>query len=101
MTGLVGARFLETVEKQAIRNLHIVESISALYEVLKLKFGNILASEWSVQVLDFLFTNPVFRNNKFTNNSGIPPAVAARFSQTLLEVNLIDTLQEASDRRPA
>jgi len=46
-------------------------------------------------------TNPVFRNNKFTQNSGIPSASAARFTRLLLEKDLITVVQEASGRRPA
>ena len=51
--------------------------------------------------LDFVFTNPVFRNSNFTSRSGIPTATAARFTRALLGKNLIQTLEEASGRRPA
>ena len=93
--------FLKAVEQQAIRNLSIAENIRALYEEMKIVFSETLSSKWSVNALDFIFTNPVFRNNKFTTNSGIPTASAARFTRVLLEKNLILTLEEASGRRPA
>lgn len=93
--------FLKTVEQQAIRNLSIAENISALYEEMKTVFSDALSSKWSVNALDFVFTNPVFRNNKFTTDSGIPAASAARFTRVLLEKNLIQPLEEASGRRPA
>ena len=93
--------FLEAVEKQAIRNLEISESIRQLYEEMKNVFSEVLSSKWSVNALDFVFTNPLFRNNKFTANSGIPTATAARFTRMLLEKELIFTLEEASGRRPA
>jgi Fic family protein len=93
--------FLEAVEQQAIRNLSIAESIGALYEEMKTVFSDALSSKWSVNALDFVFTNPVFRNNKFTTHSGIPTASAARFTRALLEKILILTLEEASGRRPA
>jgi len=93
--------FLEAIEKQAIRNLSIAENISELYEEMKLIFSEVLSSKWSVNALDYVFTNPVFRNNKFTNNSGIPTPTAARFTRRLLEEELIVTLEEASGRRPA
>ena len=93
--------FLKAVEQQAIRNLIIAENIRALYEEMKTVFAEILSSKWSVSALDFVFTNPVFRNNRFTTNSGIPTASAARFTRVLLEKNLILTLEEASGRRPA
>jgi len=93
--------FLEAVEQQAIRNLSIAENIRALYEEMKIVFSDVLSSKWNVNALDFVFTNPVFRNNRFTANSGIPAASAARFTRILLENDLITTIEEASGRRPA
>ncbi len=93
--------FLEAVEQQAIRNLSIAEDIRALYEKMKTVFSDVLSSKWSVNALDFVFTNPIFRNNKFTTHSGIPTASAARFARVLLEKNIIVALEEASGRRPA
>lgn len=93
--------FLQAAEHQAIRNLEIAESIKGLYEEMKINFSDVLASKWSVNALDFVFANPVFRNNRFTSNSGIPAPTAARFTRLLLEKGLINTLEESSGRRPA
>lgn len=93
--------FLEAVEAQAIRNLAIAENIRALYEKMKQEFSNALASKWSVNALDFVFTNPVFRNNRFTRQGGMSPASAARFTRVLLEKNLLRTVEEPSGRRSA
>ncbi|MCQ9618091.1 hypothetical protein L1889_16580 [Paenalcaligenes niemegkensis] len=93
--------FLEAVEQQAISNLSIAESISALYEEMKKIFADTLSSKWSVTALDFVFTNPVFRNNKFTSQSGIPPATAARFTRSMLDKNIIITLEESAGNKPA
>lgn len=93
--------FLEAIEQQAIRNLTIAENIRELYEEMKNVFSDVLSSKWSVNALDFVFTNPVFRNNKFTANSGIPTATAARFTRLLLDKNLLTTVEEASGRKPA
>ena len=93
--------FLNALEKQAKRNLQISEEIQKLYSDMKDIFYDVLGSKWSVAVLDFIFTNPVFRNNKFTNTSGIPGPSAARITRILLEKELIKTLEEPSGRRPA
>tara|TARA_B100000780_G_C21121205_1_gene454201 strand:+ start:1243 stop:2358 length:1116 start_codon:yes stop_codon:yes gene_type:complete len=95
------AFFFKAVEKQAIRNLEIAENIKNLYEEMKHIFSDTLSSKWSVNALDYIFTNPIFRNNRFTSKSGIPAATAARFTRMLLEKDLIRTLEEASGRRPA
>ncbi len=93
--------FLQAVEQQAIRNLEIVENISSLYDQMKLEFSDVLSSRYSVNALDYVFTNPVFRNNKFTNDSGIPNSTAARFTRMLLDKNLLITIEEPSGRRAA
>jgi hypothetical protein len=93
--------FLQAIEQQAIRNLLIAENIRDLYEHMKNKFADTLSSKWVVNALDFVFTNPVFRNNRFTSNSGIPSASAARFTRALLDNEIIITIEEASGSRPA
>lgn len=93
--------FLDAVEKQAIKNLAIAESIQNLYAEMKVVFSELLSSRWSVNALDYIFTNPVFKNSRFTSNSGIPAPTAAKFTRKLLDRGLIVTKQEASGRRPA
>jgi Fic family protein len=93
--------FLNAIEQQAIRNLMVAENIRALYEEMKKVFSEILSSKWSVDALDFVFTNPIFRNSKFSSISGIPAASAARFTRLLLEKDLLTTIEEASGRRSA
>jgi Fic family protein len=93
--------FLNAIEKQAIKNLEIAESIKSLYEEMKPVFSDALSSKWSVNALDYIFTNPIFRNNRFTSKSGIPGPTAARFTRILLDKELLRTLEESSGRRPA
>lgn len=95
--------FLDVIEKQAQRNLKIAEEISELYEKMKLVFEEKLGTRWHLRALDFVFSNPIFRNNKFTDTdkSGIPSSTAARFSRTLQENGLIVPLEGGAGRRPA
>ncbi len=93
--------FLIAIEKQANKNLEIAENIKNLYEEMKHIFSETLSSKWSVVALDYIFTNPIYRNNRFTSKSGIPGPTAARFTRMLLEKELIRTIEEASGRRPA
>ena len=95
------ALFLDAVEQQAISNLQIAENIKDLYGRMKLIFGEKLASRYHDKALDFVFTNPIFRNNKFTNDSGIPTSTAYNFIKTLLDAGLLRTVQEPAGRRPA
>ncbi|MGD8751254.1 MAG: Fic family protein [Anaerolineales bacterium] len=93
--------FLKAVEEQAHRNLIIAETISGMYENMKGVFADLLSSKYSMQALDFVFSNPVFRNNKFTTRSGIPASTAARFTRVLVDNSVLKTVEEASGRRPA
>jgi Fic family protein len=93
--------FLNAIEEQANHNLSQAESIRQLYEEMKVKFRDLLSSQWSTTALDFLFSRPVFRNNIFTGKSGIPAPTAHRFTRVLSEHGLIQTLVAASGRRPA
>ena len=93
--------FLGVMEIQAARNLKIAEDISNLYKEMKIVFEEKLGTRWHLRALDFVFTNPYFRNNKFTGKSGIPDTTAKRFTRLLLDNNLLLTLEEASGRRPA
>jgi len=93
--------FLEAIERQANKNLAIAESIRSLYEEMKKTFSDVLRSKWSVAALDYIFTYPIFRANKFGKHSGIPPATAARFTRVLVDSGLITPREEASGRRAA
>lgn len=93
--------FLVAVEKQAIKNLQIAESIKNLYEEMKTEFSELLSSKWSLTALDFIFTNPVFRNSKFVNNTKIPVPTAAVMVKKLLENGYLSQKEEAAGRRPA
>lgn len=93
--------FLHAIRTQAERNLEVAENIGKLYDEMKGNFIQTLGSRWSVSALDFIFTNPVFRSNKFTSQSGVSASTALRFLRALSDKKLLTTLSEASGRRPA
>lgn len=93
--------FLEALESQARANLRKAEEIRDLYEQMKIRFREILSSQWHTAALDFVFTRPVFRNNIFTSRSGIPSPTAHRFVRVLTDAGLLRTVVPAAGRRPA
>lgn len=93
--------FLKAVKAQAISNLEIAEENHHLYEEMKLEFASLLASKWNLEILDFLFTYPVFRNNKFVKNTGIPTATAGNIIKKLLDAGYLIQKEESSGRRAA
>ncbi len=93
--------FFQALETQAYKNLQVSEDIHRLYEEMKKIFREVLASQWHTTALDFIFSQPIFRNNRFTGTSGIPRPTASRFTRALVERGLLVTLEPASGRRPA
>lgn len=93
--------FLNALEAQADNNLRVTEEIRVLYFQMKGIFRETLSSQWSVHALDFIFEQPVFRNNRFTTKSGIPKPTASRFTRSLVDAGLLITLESPSGRRPA
>ena len=93
--------FLTALEAQAKQNLDKAEKIRALYERMKIEFRDTLSSRWNITALDFIFTRPIFRNNVFTNKSGIPAPTAYKFTRALLDAGLLKTIAPAAGRRPA
>lgn len=76
--------FFKAIEEQAHKNIQVAESIKQLYEEMKSIFADTLSSKWSVNALDFIFANPILRNNRLTSVSGNPAQTASRFTLLLL-----------------
>lgn len=93
--------FLNALCEQANRNLATAIQINELYEEMKIVFRERLASQWSIVAQDFIFSQPIFRNNRFTRSSGIPKQTAAKFTRMLVEDGLLRELVPASGRRAA
>lgn len=95
------AFFLRAVKEQAYQNLQVAENTRKLYEEMKGRFVELLKSAKAVTALDYIFTNPVFRNSRFSKHAGIPQHTASRFSRILLEEGLLVPVREASGRQSA
>ena len=93
--------FLNAIEQQSERNLHIAENIRHLYEKMKIEFSEILSSKYAFAVLDFVFTYPVFRNSFLSKETGISPATANRFTKALQEKGILRLTEEAVGRKSA
>ncbi len=93
--------FLAGLDGQANRNIRTAERVISLYSAMKDQFRAELNSQWSTQALDFMFTNPTFRNNRFTHGSQIPSHVAMSMTRKLREAGLIRQVIPGSGRSPA
>jgi Fic family protein len=93
--------FLAAISRQANQNMAKAARIRALYDEMKDRFREELSSQWAIDALDFVFTNPTFRNNRFTAYDRIPSHVAMNFTRKLREAGLLSQIEPGSGRRPA
>lgn len=93
--------FLRGLEEQAKQNIETAEKIFKLYEDMKARFRAELSSQWSTDALDFMFSNPTFRNNRFTRQDNIPSHVAMTMTRKLRDAGLIVQVDAPSGRKPA
>lgn len=92
--------FMGALDAQARENIRVAGEIQALYAEMRDRFSETLSSRWSNHALDFIFANPVFRNNRFKEAAGIPEEQTAnRFTRRLTEAGLLTVLQAPAGRR--
>lgn len=90
--------FSTAIHAQAEANLATVAEIKTHYEDMRARFRDILRSRWSNDALDYIFANPIFRNNRFKRNAGIPPQTANAFTNRLVDAGLLRILIPPSGR---
>lgn len=99
------AFFLKAIALQARENSHRVKSILALYDAMKLRIHDVTHSQYSVHLLDALFSRPIFRSTdlvqKFEQEHGIHAKTTPRLLRQLKEAGVFRELQPGSGRRPA
>lgn len=93
--------FLEAMHQQACANIVTADRILQLYGDMRERFREVLNSQYHDQALDFVFGNPVFRNDSFVDRSGIPASSARALSRRLVETGLLRTLEPSAGRRAA
>lgn len=94
------AFFCRAICNQAEANIDTISQIKRHYEDMRERFRDILRSRWSNDALDYIFANPIFRNNRFKANAGIPPQTANTFTNRLVEEGLLRILIPPSGRSP-
>lgn len=94
------AFFCTAIRSQAEANTATIGQIKTHYEDMRERFRDILRSRWSTDALDYIFANPIFRNNRFKRNAGIPPQTANAFTNKLVEQGLLRVLIPPAGRAP-
>jgi len=97
--------FLQAIVAQAGSNSARVTAIQALYEEMKLAIQAATHSQYSVQVLDAIFSKPIFRSSDLTaqlsREFGIHEKTTSGLLRQMREAGILLALQTGSGRRPA
>lgn len=91
--------FLQALHQQARDNLETAQRIQALYAEMRERFRTLLNSQYHDRALDYVFANPVFRNDRFVARAGMPAATARILSRRLIEGGLLRVMEPAAGRR--
>ncbi|MDR2762456.1 MAG: Fic family protein [Planctomycetaceae bacterium] len=93
--------FLRAVIQQAKTNSVIVKNILSLYENMKNKIQNVTHSQYTINVLDFLFSYPMFQGNNFLEGSGIVKKTANKLLFQLKKAGIVQESEPRRGRNPA
>jgi Fic family protein len=99
------AFFLQAVAVQARQNGQRVAAIKALYDEMKLSVQELTHSQYSVHLLDAIFSKPIFRTSDLAEllgrEFGIHEKTVPNLLRQLRDGGILRELQAASGRRPA
>jgi Fic family protein len=99
------AFFLQAVLLQARQNSQRVVAIKSLYEEMKQAIHEVTHSQYTVHLLDAVFSKPIFRTSDLTSQlfqeSGIHEKTSLGLLRQLRQAKVLMELQPGSGRRPA
>lgn len=99
------AFFLRATAHQAVQNGQRVGAIKALYDQMKLAIQETTHSQYSVHLLDALFSKPIFRTSDLSQqlaaDYGIHEKTTPGLLRQLKEAGILRELQSGSGRRAA
>lgn len=99
------AFFLRAIATQAAQNSKRVSDIMALYEEMKVAIQETTHSQYSLHLLDAIFSKPIFKSSdlvsRFTADYGIHEKTTPGLLRQLRDAGILREIQAGSGRRPA
>lgn len=99
------AFFLRAIASQATQNSMRVTAIQTLYEEMKIKVQSATHSQYTVHLLDAIFSKPIFRSTdlaqQLLRDFEIHEKTTTSLLRQLREADILRELQPGSGRRPA
>lgn len=93
--------FLNGIIQQAEKNINQTREIITLYDYMKSVMAVKTHSQWAIQCLDYIFTQPIFNTSDFNKSSKVPKTSAARLLKAMEENNIITCVRKGVGRRPS
>ena len=93
--------FLKAVVEQAEANSGKARGISALYDTMKERMQEALHSQFTMILLDSLFSKPVFTSSYLMRRTGIQRNTLMTLLRQMRKAGIVKTLIEGKGRRPA
>jgi Fic family protein len=90
--------FLEAIIFQAKSQSSLAKNIIALYEEMKATIAEMTRSYFVIKILDFIFSNPIFKTANFVNTTNISKATANRLLNILAEAGILTPVREKTGR---
>lgn len=99
------AFFLRATTQQAAQNAQRVAAIQALYEEMKVAIQATTRSQYTVHLLDAIFSKPVFRTSdlaqRLTDEHGIHEKTAPALLRQLRDAGILREIRSGAGRRSA
>ncbi|HUU30089.1 MAG TPA: Fic/DOC family N-terminal domain-containing protein [archaeon] len=92
--------FLKAISVQAESNTNKARAILHLYDEMKEKVPEITRSQHAVQIIDFIFSLPIFSTTDFIKDTGISKTSSIRVLNAMKEKKIITSLIQGRGRRP-
>lgn len=94
------AFFLVALEAQANANIDVVSRVQEHYENMKVRFREVLRSQYFGAAVDYIFAHPLFWNNHFVETAQAPNSTLRNFTPRLVQDGLLQVLVPPSGRAP-
>lgn len=95
------AFFLKGMAVQADENAVKVRSIQLLYDDMKRRIVDITHSQYSIKILDALFTKPIFKTSELVKQTGIPKQTLMPLIRLIRESGYLTIVKKSKGNQAA
>ncbi len=93
--------FLGAVKEQSELNIAKAKAIMGLYADKKEEIKQVTNSKYSVDILDFLFSYPLFSTTQFAERTGIKPPYSNQIIKKLEEAKIVKLFRKGTGSKPS